>query len=280
MGQFLRGAARPILAGTAFALLAMGVARADSLLPHRVGYALSLDASRPSQKLESANGRLDYEIKGGTCPGYTVNMRQSNLLDTGEGPPELSELVSSSWEDADGEAYRFKMMDRVGPRVKSHVEGLASRTRDGVTVQLTRPSNETVDLKGHILMPTEHVSRVIAAATAGETTFAARVFDGTEDGRKVYSTLAVIGRPGQGADALPDSARASLAGQTSYPVSISYFDEANADDTPDYVMSITLYTNGVIGRLKIDYGDFVLKGVMTSFEALPAAAPCGKDGAK
>ena len=280
MGQFLRGGITTLLTGAAFALLAMGAARADSLLAHRVSYALALDASRPSQKLDGANGQLDYEIKGGSCPGYTVNLRQSNLLDTGEGSPLLSEMVSTSWEDADGEAYRFKMMDRVRREVKSHVEGLASRSRNGITVQLTQPKNETVDLTGHILMPTEHVRRVIAAASAGEATFEARVFDGAENGRKVYSTLAVIGRPAQDGEALPDAARASLAGQTSYPVTISYFDEANTDAVPDYVMSVTLYTNGVISRLKIDYGDFVLKGVMTRFEALPAAAPCGKDAGK
>lgn len=280
MEVFPRGVAGPILASIAFTFLTLSAGRADALLPHRVSYDLSLDASRPSQTLESANGHLDYEITGGACSGYTVNMRQFNLLDTGEEPPVASELVSSSWEDERADSYRFKIVDRMNDQVKSQAEGQASRTPTGVKLQLTRPNPETVELKGHILMPTEHMRRVIAAAQAGETTLAARVFDGSEDGRKVYSTLAVIGHAMRGADGLPASAQASLAGQISYPVNISYFDDSKADETPDYVMTLMLYTNGVIGRLKIDYGDFVLKGVMASFEAQPAAAPCDKPGAQ
>lgn len=258
------------------ALVCATAAQAGSLLPHRVGYALSLDASRSSQQLESANGRLDYEIKGNACEGYSVNMRQSNVLEPGEGAAVRSDMASTTWEDGKGEAYRFKTVNRVGSEVKSDVDGIVNRTATGATVQLTKPKAETVELKGDILMPTEHVEKVIAAAQAGESLYEARVFDGSEDGQRVFSTLAVIGRPAKDAKGLPQAADAALAGVTYYPVTISYFDEDSANSTPEYTMTITLYDNGVIGRVSIDYGNFVLRGVMSSFEALPAAAPCTK----
>lgn len=266
----------PAGAGVAavIALAHPAFADAGALLPHRVGYALSLDASRSSQQLESANGRLDYEIKGNACEGYSVNMRQSNLLEPGEGSPVRSDMASTTWEDGKGEAYRFKTVNRVGGEVKSDVDGIVNRTATGATVQLTKPKAETVDLKGAILMPTEHVEKVIAAAQAGEALYEARVFDGSEDGQRVFSTLAVIGRPAKDAKDLPQAAGTALAGVTYYPVTISYFDEESGDSTPEYTMTITLYDNGVIGRVSIDYGEFVLRGVMSNFEALPAAAPC------
>lgn len=268
----------PAGAGAAgvIALLSATAAHAGSLLPHRVGYALALDASRSSQQLESANGRLDYEIKGNACEGYSVNMRQTNVLEPGEGSPVRSDMASATWEDGKGAAYRFKTVNRVGGEVKSDVDGIVNRTATGATVQLTKPKAETVELKGDILMPTEHVEKVIAAAQAGEALYEARVFDGSEDGQRVFSTLAVIGRPAKDAKGLPQAADAALAGITYYPVTISYFDEDSADSTPEYTMTITLYDNGVIGRVSIDYGDFVLRGVMSSFEALPVGAPCAQ----
>ncbi len=36
--------------------------------------------------------------------------------------------------------------------------------------------------------------------------------------------------------------------------------------TPIYTLSFDLYENGVSGRIKLDYGDFALAGVMTTLD--------------
>ena len=46
------------------------------------------------------------------------------------------------------------------------------------------------------------------------------------------------------------------------------------DRTPAYVMSFSLYDNGVVGSLKIDYGRFALVGAMAAFEALTPSGAC------
>lgn len=270
---------RPSALAMALALaatMAPHAASASGLLAHRASYALSLDASKPSQKLDGAEGRIDYEIKGNACEGYTVNLHQANNLDTGEGPSARSDMLSSSWEDGNGDAYRFKTINRTDGQVKSDVDAIATRTDQGVNVQITKPRRESVELTGKILMPTQHVLKVLAAAANGDSVFEAKVFDGSDDGDKVYETLAVIGRPLKGAKNLPDAAKAALADQTYYPVTVSYYEVGETGQTPAYVMSFTLYENGVIGDLKIDYNDFVLRGSLDAFEVLQAGGACQK----
>ena len=277
MASLPKARSSAVTAGLAVVLAALAThASASSLMPHRASYLLTLDPSRPSQKLDAADGRIDYEIRGDACTGYTVNLHQANSLDTGEGSPVTSDMLSTSWEDGKGEAYRFKTMNRLGGAVKSDVDGIVSRTSEGLNVQITKPRSETLELKGDILMPTEHVTKVLERAKAGDSVFEARVFDGSENGEKLYNTLAVIGRSGTTGPDMPDSARSALAGQTVYPITVSYFDTASASQTPDYVMSFSLYESGVIGDMKIDYNDFVLKGSLQSFEALKAGATCEK----
>ena len=62
-------------------------------------------------------------------------------------------------------------------------------------------------------------------------------------------------------------------------MTISYFDkiEKKADDepgeqTPIYAISFEMYENGISRALKLDYGDFVIDGVMSSLEVKPAKA--------
>ncbi|MFG1462978.1 cell envelope integrity EipB family protein [Xanthobacter sp. DSM 24535] len=254
----------------------LGLALADPLLAHRTSYALSLDGSKTSQKLEGADGRIDYEMRGDACEGYAVKLRQTNRLDTGEGAPVNSDMLSTSWEDGTAATYRFKTLSRQQGDVKSDVDATANRTDTGLSVKIAKPRPATVELTGKILLPTEHVLRVVAAAKAGESVLEARVFDGSDDGVKVFDTLAVIGKPSKDEPDLPDAAKAALAGHTFYPTTVSYFEPGGGDETPEYVMSFSLYDNGVIGALKIDYNDFVLRGRMEQFEALPSSRPCDK----
>ena len=65
---------------------------------------------------------------------------------------------------------------------------------DGFAVRLKQPKPERFTFGDDPLFPSDHMKRLIAAARAGETTFSIKVFDGSDDGHKVYDTLAVIGR--------------------------------------------------------------------------------------
>jgi len=105
------------------------------------------------------------------------------------------------------------------------------------------------------------------------------VFDGSESGDKVFSTLAVIGNVIGPGEKLPDDAAAgnpALAGLKRWPVTISYFELGSAktgEQTPAYSIGFELYENGVSRALALDYGDFVVSGVMSQLE-LKEATSC------
>ena len=45
------------------------------------------------------------------------------------------------------------------------------------------------------MFPTEHMRRIIAAARAGKSVLELTVYDGSDNGEKLYNTLTVIGQP-------------------------------------------------------------------------------------
>ena len=72
-------------------------------LAHQALYDLSLVKSR-SNSVNSARGRILYNFTGSSCEGYTSEFRQVSELDSGEGKVTLSDLRSTSWEDAEARA--------------------------------------------------------------------------------------------------------------------------------------------------------------------------------
>ncbi len=95
--------------GVGFAASAGEAAAATPFLAHQALYDLSLVKSRGSSSVSSARGRILYSFSGSACEGYTSEFRQVSEMESGEDKMTLSDLRSTSWEDASGKTYRFKI---------------------------------------------------------------------------------------------------------------------------------------------------------------------------
>ena len=273
--------ARSLLLMAAAMALVLGSAggRAEAaaggpFLAHQALYELSLMKSRGTNSINSARGRILYNFSGTACEGYTSEFRQVSELNSGEGKITLSDLRSTSWEDGAGKSYRFKIDARMNDADSTPVDGIAERAGDHIDVKLKQPVSKTFTLDGATVFPTEQIQRIIAAAREGKSVLELMVYDGSDNGEKVYNTLSVIGQPipGDRTIAAPDPSTANdvMKSLTRWPVTVSYYDrDAKARDgeqTPVYAMSFELFENGVSRALVLDYNDFVISGALGKFD--------------
>jgi hypothetical protein len=270
-----------VLAIAAVACAPAKAAANAPFLPHQALYELSLLKSRGSSPINSARGRIAYSFSGSACEGYTSEFRQVSELDVGEGKVTLSDLRSTSWEDGEGKSYRFKIESRMNDSEPSPVDGVAERNGDSITVKLKQPQAKTFTIDGNTVFPTQQIQRIIAAAKEGKSILELTVYDGSDNGEKVYNTLSVIGQPVQGdkngASADPATTNDQMKTLTRWPVTVSYYDRNNksreGEQTPVYAMAFELFENGVSRALVLDYNDFVISGALGKFD-VKDAKPC------
>jgi hypothetical protein len=245
---------------------------AAPLASHRAVYELTLDKATGSKAPAQARGRIVFDFSA-SCEGYVQNFRQITELTPDEGSNKLSDMRSATFESLDAADYRFKIETKVDSASAEEVDGKARKEKDAhVGVDLTRPKRAHLDISGGPLFPSEHLRHIIAAARAGETLLEARVYDGTGEGDKAFETLTVIGKPIE-TPATEKAARIdALERMKRWRVSISYFETGKRDGQPLYVLSFDLFDNGISRALKLDYGDFILKGEMTELTLQPATA--------
>src|SRR5271168_283007 len=230
-GNLMGHSFRTGLGVLAIAAVACGPAKAAANAPflaHQALYELSLLKSRGSSPINSARGRIAYSFSGSACEGYTSEFRQVSELDVGEGKVTLSDLRSTSWEDGEGKSYRFKIDSRMNDSEPSPVDGVAERNGDSITVKLKQPQAKTFTIDGNTVFPTQQIQRIIAAAREGKSILELTVYDGSDNGEKVYNTLSVIGQPipGDRTVAAPDPSTANdmMKSLTRWPVTVSYYD--------------------------------------------------------
>src|SRR5262245_52503865 len=270
-------AAMVALSGAHGAAHAGSEADAITLAPHRAVYDLKLAKSHGKRSIEAVRGRILYDFSGSACEGYALQFRQVSELDTGEGKVAVSDLRAATWEDGKAAGLRFNSQNFLDSQLSESVDGRAERHSDDVAVTLAKPQEKSFKIDSDVVFPTEHVRRAITAARAGKSILEFQVYDGSDNGEKIYNSLTVIGQ------AIPPEKQpndvaakaSSLAGLTRWPVTISYFDKVSStgEQTPVYAITFELYENGVSRNLLLDYGDFSVSGELTQID-FKDAKPC------
>jgi hypothetical protein len=247
----------------------------NRLVAHRAIYEMTLDDARSASGITGIDGRMVFEFTGSECNGYSLNMRMVTQMTDTQGQTNLTDLRSSTWEQGDGQKFRFQSAQYLNDKLGDITMGRAVREtpNEAVKVKLSQPSAAELDLSGPLLFPTQHSFALIAAARSGVGLFQARVYDGSEKGQKVYDTTAFIGTavpPGDDPKLEQVAKDKGLGKLASWPVSIGYFETKGGDLTPSYQIDFRLYENGVSRDLLIDYGDFSIRGTLSSLEYLKA----------
>jgi hypothetical protein len=240
------------------------------LASHKAIYELRLLEGAGTKAPASASGRIAFDFSS-ACEGYAQTLRQVVDMQPQEGERQITETRTTTYEDARGADFRFNVASE-GSK-DEEVDGHAERTRGALSISLTRPKPFTLSTGNEVLFPSQHIAKVITAAGRGERIFLSRVYDASDDGRKIFDVTAIIGAAENGPDADKGAQAANLRGLRRWPVALAYFPPAQRDGLPDYVLSFNLYENGVSSGLKLDYGDFVLTGELTDIE-FPAPAKC------
>jgi len=247
------------------------------LLAHRAVYDIALENASSSSNVSSVSGRLVFEVTGSSCEGFTVNSRFVTEIDDQDGARRVTDLRSSTYESANADSFEFLSRTFTDQRLQQEAKGSATRTKDGLSIALAAPEETTVRVNKTVLFPTEHLISLISAAEADQRIVQADLYDGSEDGRKIYTTTAVLGAVSEepvGDDS--DGTLADTIGTTRHwPVNLSYFDLSKGETgelTPVYTLRFMLYENGVSRALTLDYGNFSLTGKLVELDRLPRSS--------
>lgn len=252
-------------------------------LPHRAVYEVTLDQTTAGASVTDMRGRMVYELTGSGCEGWTQNMRFVTEMTSQDGAKQINDLVTSSWEQADGSKLRFNQNQSRDNRPVEGSAGDAERKDGKVLVTLSKPSRKTIMLGGDVYFPVQHSMALVAAARAGKSAMTADLYDGSEKGEKVYQTTSIIGRKVMpGTAKMPASLKsgAELDKVASWPVSISYFEQGatKVDAVPSYELGFRFYENGVSTKLHINYGEFAVNGDLTELTFLEPTRCEGENG--
>ena len=248
--------------------------RAGELLPHRATYVLSLGHNLSGSDVVNVRGVMAYEFAD-ACNGWTTTQKARLKFFYDDGRTDEVGWDLNSWEAKDGKRYRFFMRNFDGDNVTSEFKGEAEMPAPGQAglVRFETPAQKRLALPRGTLFPTGHSLALFRHLAAGDPTFLATVFDGSDDKGPMEISAALAGSSKPAAE--QEKLSPLLAAGPVYRLSLAFYapqGEATTGDeaTPQQEQSVSIYANGVIDRLTLDYGSFTVDAVLKRLEGLPA----------
>jgi hypothetical protein len=253
-------------------LLLAGSPYAAQLAPHRAIYDLSLLRANEGASLQSAAGKLAFELDGSSCEGYTVNFRMATRYRPKEGSPTLFDTVAITFESADATELRHQVREKVNGELREDKKIRMTRPSASAAGEARLPdkSAEPIVVPAGAMLPMQHQLRLMALGAAGGGRDSSVIFDGS-DGGKSFQAVSFVGKEKPSGSIARDTgnpAAAPLKGNHAWPMTVSYFELDGSAETPDYQVSFDLYDNGVATGLVLDYGEFALRGTLTDLKLL------------
>src|SRR4249920_1940265 len=101
---------------------------------HRAIYEMTLDDARSASGITGIDGRMVFEFTGSDCDGYSLNMRMVTQMTDTQGQTNLTDLRSSTWEQGDGQKFRFQSAQYLNDKLGDVTMGRAVRAAPSADV--------------------------------------------------------------------------------------------------------------------------------------------------
>lgn len=253
-------------------LLLVGSAEAATVAPHRAIYDLSLLRGADSGGLQSATGKLAFEIDGSSCDGYTVNFRMATRYRQAESGTSVIDTQSTSYENGAATEFRHQSKEMVNDKERGNERIKMTRPTAQAegTGELRSKPDEPFTVPAGAMLPMQHQIKLMALGESGGGRDSSVVFDGS-DGVKSFRAISFVGRekpPGSNERDAANPAAKELKPHAAWPMTVSYYELEGNAEMPAYQVSFDMYDNGVVTGLTLDYGDFALSGTLADLKML------------
>jgi len=240
------------------------------LVPHRAIYGMHLASAGGTGAPTSVRGVMSYEIAD-KCDGWSVETSVMMRTSHGGGPEVENLRTIRTWESKNGLDFRFRVVQKNGGHTEIDAKGVAVLKQiggAGVAEYLT-PKAENIQLPEGTLFPVRHMQALIEKSKTGGGFIGKIIFEGSSTDEP-YRVSAVIGPAAKDSGAPPEIAK-KLRRVPNWSAQLAYFPFRSRSTTPEFELGVVYRENGVVERLRHDYGDYVIEARLQQIEFLKPA---------
>ena len=237
---------------------------------HKAVYEISLAKAKPGVQVVGISGQVAYEIKH-DCLGWNTRFDfDMEYTYISQAPLRVRSTITS-YENMGDWSYNYHLERKAKGTVIDGRKGYAIRKEGGLHVNEEQPEQKESVFDLPVLFPMAHTHEIIQKAKQGKRFFSADIFDGFDDTGVMNVNTVITPLDDRMAYNRGDAVAALKGDDHEYwRVSLGYFPRDNHDEAQSiYEMRATLYGNGVLDDILLNYHDYEISQELKSIEYLP-----------
>ena len=227
----------------------------SSLLSHKASYNLTLERKNNNSLLEGGTGKSTFSFKK-TCSGWSLKENFMITYNLANKKSAKSYSVFKTFEDFLSKKFSFEHNDKSELSGEINYSGFIKKKDKILSGKLIDKNINDISYEGGILLPTEHLIKLINFAKEEKKFFHSNVFFGSSKTNLIKSVTAFIGQK------KPSSEKNKYKSlkKNVWPIKLAFYNYQQKKATPETEISLEIDEEGVVHYYLVDYGDYNMVG--------------------
>ena len=232
-----------------------------TLVSHKGYYDLNLKGKNAASFLEGGNGKSTYFFQK-TCEGWShkENFFISYNLTNKKSAKTYS--MFKSFEDFSSKNFSFEHLDKSDLNGEINYSGFVKKTTNKLLGKLIDRDIKNINYTDKILLPTEHMLKLIKFAKENKPFFNSNVFFGSSKDNLVKKISAFIGKKKLSSTNL----NSRMLNKKVWPIKLAFYNYKQKKASPETEISLEVDEEGIVHKYNVDYGEYEMSGILEKIE--------------
>ena len=236
---------------------------ASTLVSHKAYYKLLLEKTESNSLLEGGEGNSTFFFQKG-CEGWTL--KENFLLSYSLSNNKTSNTYSifKTFEDFSSKNFSFEHHDKSDVNGIINYQGYLKKKGNNLSGKLIESDITDLNYQDKILLPTEHLIKLLKYAKNNKKILYSNVFFGSSKDSLVKKVSAVIGNKKK----IKSDFRKKVKDRYVWPINLAFFNYNSKKSSPETQIKIDIDQGGVVYNYEVDYGDYKMYANLVKLDSL------------
>ena len=235
----------------------------SSLLSHKATYNLTLERKNMNSLLEGGVGKSTFLFQK-TCSGWSLKENFMITYNLANKKSAKSFSVFKTFEDFKSKRFSFDHYDKSELSGEINYSGFVKKKDKNLSGKLIDKNIKNISYDGSILLPTEHLIKLINFAKEEKKFFNSDVFFGSNKNNLIKRVTAFIGRKKLSSE----KSKYKFLKKNVWPINLAFYNFKQKKAIPETEISLEIDEEGVVHFYNVDYGDYIMIGKLDKIEVL------------